>query len=381
MRRSLLSLAALPFATLFSGCKQAAAASTETTSIASPDTPFGQQLGRARAAASLPAVAGARVTLDGAPVTHAFGVRRGNASDTVTNDDHFHLGSNSKAITATLLGALVEDGVLTWDRTIVASFPELAGTMPAAWRSVTLRQLLTHQAGVAEFTSPAEIFGMPQATRRGTTSEQRQAFSAWVLQQPPAGRVGQFMYSNGGYGMAVAIAERATGHTWERLLQERLFDPLGIPAGAVRIGWPGLAGSAPWGHVAQGRAWLPHDPTDSRIIAIPAALAPAGDMSMTMSAYARFLQLHVRGLAGRDDVLRATTIRVLHEPDGDYALGWGVQRNGARTVHFHEGSAGTFHVVTLLDPVRGIAVATVTNAGGDRAADAIRDAADRALRP
>ncbi len=91
--------------------------------------------------------------------------------------------------------------------------------------------------------------------------------------------------------------------------------------------------------------------------------------------------MHVRGLAGRDDGLRATTIRVLHEPEGDYALGWAVQRNLLSTVHFHEGSAGTFHVVTLLDPARGIAVATAINAGGDRAADAIRDAAARALRP
>lgn len=102
---------------------------------------------------------------------------------------------------------------------------------------------------------------------------------------------------------------------------------------------------------------------------------------MTMSAYARFLQLHVRGLAGRDDVLRASTIRMLHEAEGDYALGWSVQRDGAGTVHCHEASAGTFHVLTVLDPQRGIAVATVTNAGGDRAAAAIRDTAGAALKP
>jgi len=196
MRRFLLSLAALPFTTLIGGCQSSATASSGTTPGVTPDTPFGRQLGRAREKASLPAVAGARVTLDGPPVTHAFGVRRLNAKDPVTDDDHFHLGSNSKAITATLPGALVEDGVLTWERTIGASFPELAAGM-------------------------------------------------------------------------------------------------------------------------------------------------------------------------RDDVLRAATIRALHEPDGEYALGWGVQRNLLNTVHFHEGSAGTFHMVTLLDPQRGIAVATVTNAGGE----------------
>ena len=173
---------------------------------------------------------------------------------------------------------------------------------------------------MAEFATPAKILGMPQDARRGTPTQQRQAFPVWVLQRPPAGGAGQFLYSNGGYGIAGAMAERATGRTWECLLQERLFDALGITA----------------------------------------ALAPAGDLSMSMSAYARFLQMHIRGLAGRDDVLRVATIRTLHDPEGTYALGWGVQRNGAGTVHFREGNAGTFHVVTLLDPQRGIAMATVT---------------------
>jgi CubicO group peptidase (beta-lactamase class C family) len=379
MLRSLLSLIALPVVSLVAACQPAAPVSSGPP-ITPPDTPLGLQLGRARSSGRLPAVAGVRVTANGEVQAHAFGLRRADQTELVTSDDHFHLGSNSKAITASLLGALVDDGAIAWDLTIGASFPDIAARMTPAWRAVTLRQLLTHRAGMAPFTSPEEILGMPDAVRRGSPAAQRQAFAAWLLQRPMPGTVGQFEYSNAGYGIAMAMAERVTGRSFEQLLQERLFDRLGIPASAVRIGWPALQGSAPWGHVEAGRGWTPHDPTDDRIIAIPAALAPAGDLSMTMAGYARFLQMHLRGLAGQDDVLRAATIRQLHQPDGDYAFGWGIQEDASGIAHFHEGSAGTFHMVTVLIPRRGVAVATVTNAGGDDAADAIRSALAAALR-
>jgi CubicO group peptidase (beta-lactamase class C family) len=368
----------MPFVSTLVACQSPAGVTPPAVTV--PETPLGRALADARIAADLPAVAGVQVMTQGEIVAHAFGLRQAGDDELVGPDDHFHLGSNSKAITATLLAILVEEGTLSWSRTLAESVPEWASTMAPGWRTVTLRQLLTHRAGVAPFTTPAEILGVPAGVNTGAPSAQRRAFARWLLERPVAGRVGEFGYSNAGYGLAAAIAEQATGQPWEQLLQEKLFTPLGIPASAVRMGWPGLAGGAPWGHLSNGRRWTPHAPTDRRVLAVPAALAPAGDLSLTMAAYGRFLQLHLRGLAGQDGLLRAATVRELHRPDGGYALGWGIQVEGSGAIHFHEGSAGTFHAVTLLDPRRGIAVATVTNAGGDRAADAVRRAADGVLR-
>lgn len=377
MRRLLRLLLPWPVVSTLAACQSPP---DSADGVATPDTPLGRALGEARADAALPAIGGVRVTAGGDIEAHAFGVRRVASAERVEESDHFHLGSNAKAVTATVLAVLVEAGTLSWDRTLGESFPDLAGTMAPAWRTVTLRQLLTHRAGVAPYTSAEEILALPANIGAGEPSEQRSAFARWLLQRPPSGQVGQFDYSNAGYALAAVVAERATGRPWEALLRDRLLTPLGIPAEAVRVGWPALAGAAPWGHVRERRRWMPHAPTDGRILAIPPALAPAGDLSFTMAAYGRFLLLHLCGLAGQDDVLRASTIRALHEPSGDYAFGWAIQREGSSAVHFHEGSAGTFHAVTLLDPHRGIAVASVTNAGDERAADAIRDAADVVLR-
>jgi len=78
-------------------------------------------------------------------------------------------------------------------------------------------------------------------------------------------------------------------------------------------------------------------PTD-RDYDIPVALEPAGDMSPTLPDYARFIQLHLRGLRGSDGALTAATIRALHSPVAPFdsatgfGLGWGIYtRDGYET--------------------------------------------------
>jgi CubicO group peptidase (beta-lactamase class C family) len=52
------------------------------------------------------------------------GVRRSNSTAPVEERDRFQLGSNTKAITATVLATLVEEGKLTWTSTLADVFPE-----------------------------------------------------------------------------------------------------------------------------------------------------------------------------------------------------------------------------------------------------------------
>lgn len=54
------------------------------------------------------------------------------------------------------------------------------------------------------------------------------------------GRVGNFVYSNLGYMVAGAMAEKKTGKSWEALMQEKLFKPLGMTSAG--FGFPGTRG-------------------------------------------------------------------------------------------------------------------------------------------
>lgn len=80
----------------------------------------------------LPALAAAIVTSKGLSAVGAVGVRRYGTNTPVTFDDQFHLGSDTKAMTATLLARLVEEGKLSWTTTLEQVFPHLASKMNPA---------------------------------------------------------------------------------------------------------------------------------------------------------------------------------------------------------------------------------------------------------
>jgi CubicO group peptidase (beta-lactamase class C family) len=75
----------------------------------------------------LPALAAAVVTSEGLWAVGAVGVRKQGSGIPVAIDDQFHLGSCTKAMTATLIGMLVEQGKLSWDMSIGRACPELVG--------------------------------------------------------------------------------------------------------------------------------------------------------------------------------------------------------------------------------------------------------------
>ena len=96
----------------------------------------------------LPAIAAA-VVKDGKIISAgAFGTRRIGENIPVTVNDRFHIGSDTKAMTALLAAMRVEEGKLRWNSTVAEVFPELAEKMDPRLRSVSLEQLLSHTSGI-----------------------------------------------------------------------------------------------------------------------------------------------------------------------------------------------------------------------------------------
>jgi len=261
------------------------------------------------------------------------------------DDDSFHLGSNTKAITATLAAIAVERGLLAWSST-APTVLEVEGSP-----GVTLERLLGHAAGVRPLTEDDELAGLPQER----SDVARLLVSKSLLFEPGTDNA----YSNGGYTVAAAMLEEVTGSAWEVLLQSWLAEPLSIE---LNVGWPP---NLP-GHYERDGRLVRHNPTDG--YCVPKSIAPAGDVNATIAAYGRFVQLHLRGLRGRPELVGFESFTRLHAPQrGAFALGWGVQPwEGAKT-SVHLGSAGTFFALVAVQPERDLAVTVMTNAGGDRA--------------
>jgi len=311
----------------------------------------------------LPALELCVIDADGIVEVSADGVRKAQETATVEETDLFHLGSMTKAMTATMLSTLVQEGKLNWDMTMTQAFPSLAPVMDSRYRDVTLEQLLTHTSGLPGYTTDPEWESIPPFT--GTPAEQRQAFARMLLTRPPIGPAGIYRYSNAGYAVAAAIAERVTGKTWEQLMQQRVFGPLKIRAA---YGWPLLSGEdEPWGHRIKNGVVTPHDPSDH--YSVPVVLAPAGDVSMSIQDYSAFACLHLAGLENIDgSVLSAADIQRLHQPVLAYSCGWHEELIDGVSTSWHRGTCDTFDTFVLLQPSRDIGVIVFTNADGDDAA-------------
>ena len=97
----------------------------------------------------LPGLAVVVVRSDGRPRVYVSGERRIGTGDPITPADRMHLGSLTKAITATVIGALAEQRRMTFETTIGQVFPELSAKVHPGYRNVSVRQLLGHAGGIS----------------------------------------------------------------------------------------------------------------------------------------------------------------------------------------------------------------------------------------
>lgn len=331
----------------------------------------------------LPALAGAIVTSRGLSAVGAVGVRKYGTATPVTVDDEFHLGSDTKAMTATMAATLVEEGKLSWSTTIAEVFPELAGKINPAYRTITLDQLLAHRAGFTDASWPAgknlgDMYRLP-----GEPREQRLAYVAMILSEPPVSSPGTtFLYSNRSYAVAGVMAEKVANDSWENLMQKRLFDPLGMSTcGFGAMGTydgknPALI-DQPWQHtllLTFHRAIAPEPEADNAPV-----IGPAGTVHCSIMDWGKFVAAHLRGEKGEAGILKPETFKHLHTPpfSGDYAYGWLVLNRswaGGRALN-HAGSNTQNFALAWMAPVKDFAVLIMTNQAGGETFKACDDTA------
>ena len=348
----------------------AAAAAGPASQNPAPDKRIVELLGPIREAQQVPALAGAIVTDAGLQAVGAVGVRKAGTDVAVTVDDLWHLGSDTKAMTAALIGRLVEEGKLKWDTTMETVFPEFAALMNPEFGKVTILHLLSHRAGLPP-NIPWGLIPMTEPIRDQRLRAVKAAVSAKLVAEPGA----KFIYSNLGYVVAGAAAERVTDETWENLLLEKICRPLGMTAvGFGGVGTPGEF-DQPWGHGDDGKPVRENGPDADN----PPVMGPAGRVHCTVADWAKFVADQLRGARGEKALLGPDTYKRLQRPEfgGDYAMGWlAVEREwGGGTVLTHAGSNTMNLAVAWLAPLRQFAVLLVTNQAGHKAQTACDQAA------
>ena len=136
----------------------------------------------------------------------------------------FQTGSVGKQFTSAAVMMLVEEGKVGLDDKISKYF---TGT-PAAWKDITVRNLLTHTSGIADYTSDTlEKKSEPFINMRQDYTEEElyQKLITLPLDFPPGSK---WSYSNSGYLLLGVLIHKVTGEFYGDFLQQRIFRPLGM---------------------------------------------------------------------------------------------------------------------------------------------------------
>ncbi|HWG99344.1 MAG TPA: serine hydrolase domain-containing protein [Pilimelia sp.] len=282
----------------------------------------------------------------------ATGVRRLGEAAPVTVADPFHIGSITKPMSSMVIASLVEQKLLAWTTTPAELFPEAAAGMHPRLRDTTIAALLSHRSGLAGFTTAGEWTAF--AGWDDPPTGQRERFAHRVLAAPPATSPGEVLYSNAGYTVAAAMAERVTGRAWEDMFRAHLLAPLRMYSAG--FGWPAYAAAdAPVGHLETDAGLRPVD--EEKSIPPSPLLAAPGDTHMSVADLATFGRAYLNGMLGRDAGIEPGVIRSLHRAVG--------LDEGDDPHLIFAGSAGTFFAVLIVRPVRRRAIAVMANAGDD----------------
>lgn len=272
----------------------------------------------------------------------------------VTPDTLFAIGSSSKAFTAMLLAMAADEGKLSFDDSPKKFLPYFKLQDPEADAKITLRDLLSHSSGLNR-TDLAWVSGV---------LNREEVIRVAAQAKPTAKLREKFQYQNVMYAAAGEVAGRVGGSTWERLISERIFKPLGMKASDTSVPEMQRARDYSFGYVyEEATKETRRVPTRN----LP-AIAPAGAINSNARDMAQWLRLMLGGgsFEGRRLVSErsfAELVKPQMKVAGkiSYGLGWFLRDWHGHQVVEHGGNIDGFNAQVALMPDQRLGFVMLTN--------------------
>ena len=312
------------------------------------------------AAARIPGAAVAVVVGDEIVCTRGYGYRDARAKLPMTPATCYPIASTTKAMSATLLGMLVDESRLAWDAPVQTYLPRFRLGDPSMSGEVTLRDLLCMRTGLPRHDWL--WLGNPM-TRAELLGRLRHL-------ELSAGFRERFQYSNITATIAGHVAEEVTGRSWEDLVRERLFEPLQMRT--TRCGPPGELQSTVCYHETREREIVASQPFAS------AVTAPSGGaIYSTVDDMAQWILFNLKGGdCGGQQLIAAATLAEIQAPQivarGDtscpsphaaYCFGWFLDTHDGRVRLTHGGYLNDLVSEVSLFPQDSVGLVTFINFG------------------
>ncbi len=188
-----------------------------------------------------------------------YGARELRTFATIDAGTNFRLASCSKQFTAMSIMLLVKDGKLRYEEKLTEVFPEF----PAYGKVITIRDLLNHTSGLADYEDLMEA--AEKASGAAIWSETRQIQDGEVLQLLEKESVGKFAqgtrwsYSNSGYVVLGLVVAKISGKPFAQFLRERIFIPVGMTQTVAYEKGKSEVSRRAYGHSKEGAGWKETD--------------------------------------------------------------------------------------------------------------------------
>lgn len=293
-----------------------------------------------------------------------FGQRNLEKNLPMTADTLMPIGSITKSFTTLLMGMLVEEGKLDWDKPVRTYVPEFRAADEILTARLTPRDLVTHRTGLPRHD--LLWYNNQDLTREQIVSRLAHLGASEDLRS-------RYQYNNLMFLAGGFLVEELTGQQWEDVVKARVFGPLQMKRSTF---WDAEAEKDP--DHARG-----YREDDDKILLMPfrevGNMGPVGSINSSVNEMANYALLHLnRGKFGDRQLVQPTTIREMHTPQvaiaalpeqtelgpASYGLGWVIDTYRGKLRVAHGGNIDGFSALLTLFPNDGVAVVALANANG-----------------
>ncbi len=355
----------------------AVAVSAQAPATAPPD--LDAYVARVMTAFDVPGVSLAVVANGKAVVAKGYGVLKLGEPTPVDAKTNFGIASNTKVMTATALGILVDEGKVRWDAPVIDYLPWFRMYDPFVTRELTVRDLLVHRSGLG--LGAGDLLWWPPSTYN------RREIATRLRYIPPATSFrSAYAYDNVLYLVAGEVIEAISGQPWEDFVTDRILKKVGMTGTTVRHSDATKAGNIAVPHAEVDGKVRPIAPFDSD------NTNPAGGVNSNADDMATWMTVvlsHGRLADGTrlisEAAWRNITTGVTPVPIGTpppelaaqqssfraYGLGLNVQDYRGNKMLIHSGGLPGYVSRVMMFPDAGVGIAVLTNQESGDAFDAI----------
>ncbi|MFN2303889.1 MAG: serine hydrolase domain-containing protein [Anaerolineales bacterium] len=313
----------------------------------------------------VPGVAMVLVHGDEVVYSKGLGVRSFETNEPITNETLFGIGSITKPVTATVIGAMVDDGVFDWDTKLIEILPSFALSDDAATDQITIENTLCMCTGVPRRMEEISVRYEEMSAEDILKSLKKIALKgAYGNSFNYSSR----MVASGGYVAALAAGGEygQLAHAYEMMVQDYLLDPLEMTASTFSIKEAVSSGNfaVPYYSSLSGSEAI-----SPELEGIFTPIAPAGALWSNAEDMSKFVITLLNGgisqkgrrIISSESLAYLWEPRVSIDPTIDYGLGWNIEDYHGVTVNFHPGGTVGFSSELVIIPDMDIGFVLLAN--------------------